>query len=264
MPASWTVASVVRQQVMLVIDRPGRELRDTVSLTLARPGALPDSYSGTLEHFAYLEPDFVCIYDDLGVGGAALPEERSGLFARTGYWPALPIVLQEKGMLWRFGSVRAGYERRDSPAPTPGWASRAAGAVLEQAGEALSAIDRVAARPALPHRAGDPDQYATDMMRVVDVALATSRGVVVAVSPAEVPFQVSNAAALLPRLKARSATTTRLRLVDLTDEPILLDASQRLDGWNVSGDAIGAVAKRIAPALIDLIALEDAARARRR
>jgi len=264
MSASWTVATVARQQVMLAIDRPGRELRDTVSLTLARPGALPDSYSSTLAHFAYLKPDFICIYDDLGAGGAALPEERSGVFARTGYWPALPIALQEKGMAWRFGSVRAGYAPDDSVTSRPGLASRTAGAVLERAGDALSSIDRFGARPVSQHRADNPKQYATDMMRAVDVALSMSRGVVVAVSPAEVPLQVANAATLLPQLRSRSSTTPRLRVVDLSDEPFLLDGSRRLDGWNLGGDAIGAAAKRIAPALIDLIALDDATRDKRR
>jgi hypothetical protein len=264
MPASWTVATVVRQQVMLAIDRPGGEVRDMVSLTLARPGALPDSYSSTLEHFAYLAPDFICIYDDLGVGGAALPEERSGLFARAGYWPALPIALQEKGMSWQFGSVSAGYVRDNSSATTAGWASRAAGAVVEFAGDTLSAIDRTAARPASPHQADNPERYATELMRAVDLALKMSRGVVVAVSPAEVPRQVANAATLLPRLRDRAAADMRLRLVDLADEPLLRDASQRLDGWNFGGDAIGATAKKIAPALIDLISLDDTVRAGRR
>jgi hypothetical protein len=263
MPASWTVATVVRQQVMLAIDRPGRELRDMVPLTLARPGALPDSYSSTLDHFAYLAPDFICIYDDLGVGGAPLPEERSGVFARTGYWPALPIVLQEKGMSWRFGTVSAGYARDDSGAKTSGWARRTAGAVLELAGDTLSTIDRSAARKASPHGADNPQQYATEVMNAVDVALRMSRGVVVAVSPAEVRRQAANAAALLPRLEARAAVEPRLRLVDLADEPLLHDASQRLDDWNLGGDAIGAAAKKIAPAMLDLIALDDNARTKR-
>ncbi|HUK36810.1 MAG TPA: hypothetical protein VLV86_23005 [Vicinamibacterales bacterium] len=254
MPATWTIATVVRQQMMLAIDRPGHELRQVVSLTLARPGALPDSYFGTLEHFAYLKPDFICIYDDLGVGGAALPEERSGLFARTGYWPALPIALLEKGMLWRFGSVRAGYVVDASIAETPGWIRRTAGTGVESVGEALLTTDRLLAPEWSVHRADDPERYVTQLMRAVDIALSMSRGVVLAVSPAEVPVQHANAGALLPRVEARVVSERRLRLVNLADEPQLLDASQRLDGWNLGGDAIAAAANRVAPALLDLLA----------
>ena len=63
MPASWTIATVLRQQVMLVTDVRGGEVRQVVALTLAHPGALPDSYVGTLRHFAYLKPDYICIFE---------------------------------------------------------------------------------------------------------------------------------------------------------------------------------------------------------
>src|SRR5207248_5175645 len=36
MPASWTIATVLRQQVMLVTDQRGGEVRQVVPLTLAR------------------------------------------------------------------------------------------------------------------------------------------------------------------------------------------------------------------------------------
>jgi hypothetical protein len=260
--ASWTVATVVRQQVMLATDRPGREIRQVVPITLAWPGALADSYAATLEYFAYLNPDYICIYDDLGVGGAPLRDEQSGLFARAGYWPVLPVALQEKGMAWRFGSVRAGYDRQSVPAASPGPIRRAAGAGLQLAGGLLSSADRLMARTPEVHRADNPERYATQLMQAVDLALTRARGVVVAVSPAESPLQVSNAAAVLPRLEARAATATTLRLVDLARESLLLDKSQRFDEWNYGGAAIEAAAKRIAPAVIDLIAAADAARSR--
>ena len=255
--ASWTIATVVRQQVMLTTDRPGGAVRQVVSLTLAWPGALPDSYAATLDRFAYLKPDYICIYDDLGVGGAPLREEASGFFARTGYWPALPVALQEKGMLWRFGSVRAGYDRR-AAVSTGGALRRAAGASVELAGDALSTVDRRIAPAPVSHRADDPERYGTELMHAIDLALTRARGVVVAVSPAESQVQVANAAAVLPQLDARAMTTPKLRVVNLAQEALLLDKSQRLDDWNYGGDAIAAAAKRIAPAVIDLIAATDA------
>jgi hypothetical protein len=258
--ASWTIATVVRQEVMLATDRPGREIRQVIPITLAWPGALSDSYAGTLDDFADLKPYYICIYDDLGVGGAPLREEWSGLFARTGYWPALPLALREKGMLWRYGSVRAGYDRRAAPASSPGAARRAAGASLQFAGELLSSADRLMARTAVPHRADNPERYATQLMEAVDQALTQARGVVVAVSPVESPLQATNASAVLPQLEARAATARQLRIVNLAQEPLLLDTSQRFDDWNYGGDAIAAAAKRIAPAVIDLIAAAGSTR----
>jgi len=249
--SSWTIATVVRQQVMLATDRPGRPVRQVVPLNLAWPGALPDSYAATVEHFSYLRPDYICFYDDLGVGGSALPAERSGLFAHAGYWPALPVVLQEKGMLWRFGSVRAGYVGETSS--TSGIVRQVVGTGVQFAGRALSRADRVFARSTVPHRADNPERYATELMQAVDVALAHAAGVVVALSPTESTLQSANATAVMPRLKARAGTAKSLRVIDLSDVPLLLDPSQRLDDWNYGGDAIAAAANRIAPALIDLI-----------
>lgn len=266
MPASWTVATVLRQQVMLVTDRRGGAIRPVVPIMLARPGALPDSYPETVDRFAYLQPDYICLYDDLGVGGALLPEETSGVFARIGYWPALPLVLREKGMAWRFGSVRLGYrpgERTVSAAQRP-WTSRAAGALLERAGEGLSALDG-AMTHARPRRSGtgDPDVYANQMLQAVDAALQHARGVVVVVSPAESAAQSANLAALLPRMKRRLAATRQLRFVDLAGVPALTDTSQRLDDWNYGGDGIMAEAVAITPAVLELIgqqAQDDAGR----
>jgi hypothetical protein len=245
---------------MLATDRPGSEIRQVVPITLAWPGALPDSYARTLDDFAYLKPDYICIYDDLGVGGAPLREERSGLFARTGYWPALPVALQEKGMLWRFGSVRAGYDQQAASASSPGAVRRAAGAGLQFAGDLLSSADRLMARTPVPHRADNPERYATQLMQAVDQALTQARGVVVAVSPVESALQATNASAVLPQLESRAATARQLRIVNLAQEPLLLDTSQRFDDWNYGGDAIAAAAKRIAPAVIDLIAAAGSTR----
>jgi hypothetical protein len=233
MPATWTPATVLRQQVMLVTDRRGGRIRPVVSLTLARPGALPGSYAGTLDHFSYLRPDYICIYDDLGVGGAPQPEETSGFYARTGYRPILPLVLQEKKSMRALGS-------------------------------ALARVDRLMARRSAPRSSGDPQSYANDMMDAVNAALARAHGVVVALSPAEAPFQSANRAALRPRLDATRARTPALRVVDLTSERALRDPSLRLDGWNYGGDAVLVAAKAITPAMLDLIARDDRAAARRR
>ena len=232
MPATWTPATILRQQVMLVTDQRGGRLRPVVSLTLARPGALPGSYAATLAHFGYLRPDYICIYDDLGVGGSPLPAETSGFYARTGYWPILPLVLQEKGM--------------------------------KTIGSALGRVDRMMARPIAASGSGDPAHYVNDMLDAVHAALERARGVVVVLSPAEEPFQAANRAALRPRLDEMLARVPTLRVVDLSSEPALRDPSQRLDGWNYGGDAVAVAAKAITPAMLELIARDDREAAQRR
>jgi len=230
MPATWTPATVLRQQVMLVTDQRGGRIRPVVSLTLARPGALPASYAATLAHYSYLRPDYICIYDDLGVGGAPQPEETSGFYARTGYRPILPLVLQEKK------NTRA-------------------------LGNALAHVDRQMVRRRTARGASDPQSYANDMLDAINAALARARGVVVALSPSEAPFQAANLAALRPRLRELLARTPTLRVVDLSRDRALRDPSLRLDGWSYGGDAVLAAAKAITPAMLELIARDDRARA---
>jgi hypothetical protein len=76
----------------------------------------------------------------------------------------------------------------------------------------------------------------------------------------ESALQATNASAVLPQLESRAATARQLRIVNLAQEPLLLDTSQRFDDWNYGGDAIAAAAKRIAPAVIDLIAAAGSTR----
>ena len=86
--------------------RSSNRLRPVVVLNLGRLGGLPDSYPTTIEHYSYLKPDYICLYDDLGVRGAVPTGGTSGVFELTGYAPALPLVLREKGMVWRYGDVK--------------------------------------------------------------------------------------------------------------------------------------------------------------
>jgi hypothetical protein len=260
--AASALVGEVRRVVMLTTDRPGAPDRPIVVLNLGRLGAAPASYPDTLGHYAYLHPDYVCLYDDLGVAGGAPTsgtDGTSGVFLLTGYAPALPMVAREKGMLWQFGDVRSGYvsaaERRGPPVP---FVRRTAGALLESIGHLLDAADRGLARligsaPGAEARPRDAIGYADNMMSAIDAAHRSARGVVVVLSPAETAPQQANRAALDARLASFSGATW-LRIVDLGAEPGLAsEPALRIDGWNYSSDGIARAANAIAPALLSLI-----------
>jgi len=248
----------LQRQIMLTTDRPGRELRPIVVVNLGRLGALPDAYAATLDHYAYLRPDYVCLYDDLGISGSHAVE-RSGVFALTGYAPALPLVLREKGLVWRFGDVKRGYAAAaSSDAVSAPFARRVGGAVLESAGGALGTADRLVAHAVTSDkgnafRENDSTSYVQSMMTAIDAAHRHARGVIVVLSPAEKPEQVANARALAGRLKSELATASWLRVVDLAEETPLSNADSRVDGWNFGGAATALVATRIAPAVLSFI-----------
>jgi len=251
--AGGTTAAVVRQQLLVGLDHPGNGNLTVVALDLAQPGVSADTYESAIHRYAYLRPDYLCIYDDLGEKGAPGPLNRSALFAATGYLPALPLVLREKGMAWQFGDVGSGYAASSTGEAAPRSAShRLAGVVLQTVGTAAAALDR------LPERAwpGDsqPSAYADAIMAAVDEAHRVARGVVVVVSPAETPRQAANLDALTKRMRGRLASDRWLRFVDLGEALELRDAALRVDGWNYGGAARLTAASRISPAVLDLMA----------
>ena len=254
-PASALV-SELRRVIMLTTDRRGEELRPIVVINLGRPGALAMTYPRTIEHFAYLQPDYICLYDDLGVRGAEPADGRSGVFALTGYAPALPLVLREKGAVWRHGDLRRAYgESKKGYAP---FFRRAAGTTLEWSGAALEAVDRALADALPSSRYGDatagPAQgYADAMVTAIDAAHRYARGVVVAVGPADTDEQARNLRDLRLRLDRDEVRRAWLRFVDLDRVPDLHDSSLRLDGWNLGSAGTALVANTIAPALLGFI-----------
>jgi hypothetical protein len=259
-PAS-AVASQLRRVIMLTTDQRGVAFRPITVINLGRMGILPDAYPATMEHYSYLRPDYICLYDDLGVRGATFADGTSAVFALTGYAPILPLVLREKGMAWRFGDVSRGYTAVESQSgPSTPALRRAAGRTLEAIGDVLGAADRFAARTTRSRQpdavASDQsvDSYADAMVTAIDAAHRHARGVVVAVSPAETEEQVLRLRALEARLNGGIGSAPWFRLVDLGLEARLRDEALRIDGWNYSSAAITLAAELIAPAILSLIA----------
>ncbi|MGH9142554.1 MAG: hypothetical protein ACRD2I_15595 [Vicinamibacterales bacterium] len=260
-PASALVAEL-GHVVMFTTDRPGEQARPVVVINLGRMGALPEDYPEIIEQFAYLKPDYICLLDDLGVrGGSPVTGtgRTSGIYQLTGYAPALPLVLREKGMILRRGDVRLGYMPAMSghTADRP-LVDRAAGATLEAVGQTLAAADLelsslVSRHLEAPSSTG-PGTYVDAMMAAIDSGHRHARGVVVVTSPPEAAEQAANQSALQNRLIRFTNSASWLRRVNLADDAGLSsDPGLRLDGWNYSSAGVVAVAHRIAPALVSLI-----------
>jgi hypothetical protein len=231
-PASGTTVAAVRFELSGALDVPNKPLMPIVAINLGRLGAPPESYAPTLEHFAYLKPDYITIFDDLGDPGPNRPFDASGMYALTGYQPMLPLVLQEKG---RVTKTRA----------------------LEYAGDALAAVDRGLARLSgerndVPPSRSSPREYAAAIIRAIEKAHAQARGVVVVFSPVDNDRQQRNLDAFLLLLSERRSPSW-LRFVELRGAPALSDPSLRLDGFSFGANATSIASKAIAPALLALI-----------
>jgi hypothetical protein len=249
--ASESLPAALGWMVTRTTDRAGERFRPVVGLNLGVLGAPSSTYASTLAHYAYLKPDYICIYDDLGRESGVSPRRHSVVFALSGYSPALPLVLEEKGMALRYGSVRAGYG--DGVVQSQGPVRRAAGRVLMGIGYAARRVDE--SLPPVP--AGN---YVDGMIAAVETARRLARGVIVAVGPAETEQDREHLRTLQSRLAASLASDRAIRLIDLTSAPDVHDPELLLDGYDYGAEGRTRVAAAISPTLLELIDMNPSSR----
>jgi len=227
-----TIASYVRRVVSLDVAVSGAAGRDVTATPAGAIGLAPREYGAWVAHLAFLQPDVVCLVidppDHAPLPNPFLPNRHSLLFARFGYSPILPRVLQEKGVMIGSRVVRA-------------------------AGDVLAAMnDRLSQRPVSAGESTDRAQFMSAIEEAARAGLAIApSGVVIAVPPplGDAPGYADVASALASRFE----TERRVRVVDLGLDRRLRSPEVRLDGFNFSAAGASAAADAIAPAAIDLI-----------
>ncbi|MEO8678753.1 MAG: hypothetical protein ABI665_06890 [Vicinamibacterales bacterium] len=213
--------------------------RQVVSINLGAMGRTAADYAAVLEHYAYLMPDYICIYDDLGRDQTPVP--RSRLFRRFGYALALPLVVREKGMALSYGSVEGGYTGVVTGQPS--FIHRQSGALLQAIGQTLQTLDGLPAE-----RAGGADAEA--MIAAITAARRTAKSVVVAVGPAESDREREDLATLASRMNAAIPHDPHVSLLDLSGVAGLTGPGLTLDGYNYNAVGRERVAVAISRELI--------------
>lgn len=128
--------------------RLGRRV-SVVNLGYNNEGAY--SFVPNLEDFAYLDYDAIVLYEgyndltgDAGVN-ASVYRRTSAVFRLTGYFPILPLYLDEKAMMLRSGNdLNAAYDNARSSEPTvfrPTLAQRTSAGALEAVSSMARALD---------------------------------------------------------------------------------------------------------------------------
>ena len=203
------------------------------AVNLGVPGLRRSDYAARLEQHRYLAPDVICIYVDLAPNPSAALHRAtpSGVTRFTGYAPALPIVLREKGDL---------LAARGNPL----------GGVLRFAGHAMGAVDTGLGRFASqPEPAEDP---VTAVTGAVDVALGIAPDVVVVI-----PEPHSAAAAderdLLLQALERFGGSPRVRVVALGQRFPGYRERMLPDGVNLGSTGQSNAAVEIEPAVSELL-----------
>ena len=229
-PADGTIAYTLEWEMTADLER-----RVSV-INVAAMGATATDFPAIVSRYLALTPDVVCLYDDLGF---AQTRRRESTIARLahGYTPILPLVLEEKGMAWRFGSVAAGYAGGPS---TTGWARRLAGASVQRIGSSLKSLES-------PLGATEQSGYAASVLAAADVALAgVSRVLVVVDAPVDAGTR-SNLASLQSAIAQRGDSRVPLLVLSNVADPGTL-----LDGYSYNAVGRTRVALAIRAELLKL------------
>ena len=212
----------------------------------------------TLESYAYLDYDIVCLYEGYNdVLGDAEPNRvmlrhGSPVFRLTGYFPVLPLVLREKAGTLRHGSVAAAYASGRSAPRTvfrPNAANRAVAVAMETTAAVAESIDGKLGRfsdldVSLPHDgpgcAAPWQHYCSAVAAAVRFALARQASVVVVSQPRllddRAERHASQQRALAGMLARDFAGEPRLRHVDASDAADLSSQAVTFDGLHLNRD----------------------------
>ena len=210
----------------------------------------------TLQDFAYLDYDIVVIYagyndllGDIQVNWQVY-RHSSPVFRLTGYFPILPLVLEEKAAVLRSGGGKTVF--------TPGVMARTSAAALETAaaiGETMATqLDRVAgvppaARPAAEGCAPPWRHYCDSLARAIRYARQHGKKVVVA-SPPTIQRRMRERHESQHRAAAEMVARTfgddpSIRWIDLSQAINLLDPQLTFDEMHLRVEGNAVIAKAL-------------------
>lgn len=223
----------------------------------------------TLEDYAWLKPDVVVLYEgyndlmgDANGGNPAMFRHASFVFRATGYFPILPLVLNEKAMAMRAGgNLNAAYAADGKTVFQPTLATRATSGAFAAAAAISDSLERQFTRlageplsaPAPASGAGCAFPwaiYCRDVAAAIDDALARGWRVVFVTQPYPVTAharerlasqQRAAAAMIRQRYRGRAGVTC----VDLGAAIDLRDRSLTFDGMHLTPEGNAQIADRL-------------------
>ncbi len=255
---------------------PGRQVT-VVNLGVIGEGAY--AFLPNLQDFDDLQYDIVCLYegynDLLGDQrpNVDLVRHESTVFRLTGYFPVLPLVIGEKIMALKFGTVDAAYEadrakQRERAVFHPNAAERTSSSALLQAASNLSkALGRQVERLATEEPSTEPSGKSgcpPPWVRYCDftsaaVEFATSRGdsVIVAAQPQLVSDAGRDRHASQQRALADLAARVfsrnpRVGFVDLGTAIDLSDTAYTFDGMHLTREGNVLIAQALVEPVLAL------------
>ena len=217
------------------------------------------SFKFTLRDYDYLDYDAVLLYsgyNDLNPSANSNAfRQRSAIFRLTGYLPILPLILQEKAMVIRYGGrLEDAYWGRTTTF-RPNVTQRATASALEAAVNITTSLERqlgqlsaadgteaVTQRSAAYHHATVEGascgprwaHYCGEMYAAIKLALDNGKQVLVATQPYIAPEHEDQQRQLREMLEQRFGGERRLRFANLGRELNLKDPALAYDGMHLT------------------------------
>jgi len=246
-------------------------------VTVVNLGIPTDSartFVSTLDDYAYLRADIAMFYEgynDLGLDAnppknstnPAVPHylawrHQSPIFRWTGYFPILPLALNEKASILLHG--RAGAE--GEVAFRPDLATRTTAAAMKSAADISVALERrlgkITDTGVRKSQTTDPgcgrwSEYCGAIEEAVQHALSRHLGVVVITQPYFSDLHVDQQRALASMMTARFGSDARVHYVNLGRLLNLRDPSVAYDGMHLVAAANSRVADALLPTVLRLL-----------
>jgi hypothetical protein len=228
------------------------------------------SFQPNLEDFAYLDYDVIVLYEgynDLpGDEGPnrSVYRRNSAIFRAFGYFPILPLYLEEKAGSLRYGDLNAAYEesrRKEEDRQVvfrPGLAQRTGAAALEAISSMTTALDgqleNSAARPAITESDSTTGctvpyvNYCESVAAAVRYGLAHGKGVVVGSQPRAMgeglahERHIRQQAMLAAMVQRNFGQEPRVAWADFSTLVDLTSVDATFDGMHLKPEANAAVA----------------------
>ena len=259
-----TIAAYLEQR--LQAGRAGEAPVSVVNLGYVREGAW--SFRATLADYAYIGYDVAVLYEgynDLRRPNARVFRRDSPVFRLTGYFPILPLVLEEKSRAIRYGGDLGKRYGHEDPVFRPGLADKATAGALKTAAEATRALERVLG-PLTHEWASVTDSgtltscgerfraYCESVRAGVDEALGRHARVLVVTQPYISDAHVEQQRHLAALLRERFGRDSRVAYLDLGAAIDVRDPVLAWDGMHLTPSGNAALAERLAEPVARLLA----------
>jgi lysophospholipase L1-like esterase len=232
------------------------------------------TFVSTLDDYEYLEPDIAMFYEgynDLGLD-ANPPKNstnpavshylawrhQSPIFRWTGYFPILPLALNEKASIMLHGRAAADGE----VAFRPDLATRTTAGAMKSAADITVALERrlgkltdtdVRRSSTVDVGCGRWSQYCGAIEEAVQRALARRERVVVITQPYFSDLHVDQQHALATMMTARFGSDPRVRYINLGKLIDIRDTSVVYDGLHLTAVGNERVAEALLPTTLEML-----------